>query len=223
MPTPAPPVPLWDAVVRTGHWLMVASFAGAWLTAESERWRLLHVGFGYALAALVAFRVVWGFIGTRPARFAAFVRGPRAVIGHIAGLLRGRGERSAGHNPLGGWAVLVLLGTSAALTVSGWLLYNDIIGHTGEEVHEALANGLMALAVVHIVAIVAMSLRERENLIAAMISGRKHLPADQGIAAGRGRIAAVLLLALVAGAAALPWIERGAADAPAAAVHADHD
>jgi hypothetical protein len=112
--------------------------------------------------------------------------------------------------------VLVLLGTSAALTVSGWLLYNDIIGHTGEEVHEALANGLMALVVVHIVAIVLMSLRERANLIAAMISGRKRVPVENAIAPGRGRIAALVLLAVVAGVASLPWIDRAGAVTPAA-------
>jgi cytochrome b len=220
--TPLPPVPLWDAVVRSGHWLMAASFAGAWITAESERWRLLHVGFGYALAALVVFRVAWGFVGSRPARFASFLRGPRAVVEHVSGLLRGHHERSTGHNPLGGWAVLVLLGTSAALTVSGWLLYNDIVGHTGEEVHEALANGLMALVVVHVLAIVAMSLVERSNLVAAMISGRKRVPAAAAISPGRGRFAAVLLLAVVAGVASLPWIDRAGTDVVTAA-HADRD
>ena len=66
---------VWDAPVRVFHWLMVASFAGAYLTAESERWRLLHVTLGYTMAGLVAFRIVWGLVGTRHARFASFVRG----------------------------------------------------------------------------------------------------------------------------------------------------
>ena len=67
---------VWDAPTRVGHWLIALSFAGAWLTAESERWRLVHVTLGYTLAALVVFRLVWGLVGTRHARFASFVRGP---------------------------------------------------------------------------------------------------------------------------------------------------
>ena len=67
---------VWDAPVRVFHWLMVLSFAGAYLTAESERWRLLHVTLGYTMAGLVVFRMLWGLVGTRHARFASFVRGP---------------------------------------------------------------------------------------------------------------------------------------------------
>ena len=84
--SPARRVLVWDAPVRVFHWLMVASFAGAWLSAESERWRLLHVTLGYTLAGLVVFRVLWGLVGTRHARFASFVRG--------------HGEGSCGSNAL---------------------------------------------------------------------------------------------------------------------------
>ena len=84
----APRVLVWDAPVRVFHWLMVLCFAGAWLTAESERQRLLHVTFGYGMVVLVAFRILWGFIGSRYARFSEFVRGPRAIVGYVAGLLR---------------------------------------------------------------------------------------------------------------------------------------
>jgi cytochrome b len=73
-------VRVWDVPVRVFHWLLVLSFAGAWLSAESERWRLLHVTLGYTVAGLVAFRLVWGLVGTTPARFASFVRGPSAVL-----------------------------------------------------------------------------------------------------------------------------------------------
>lgn len=218
----APAVPVWDPAVRLGHWLMVACFAGAWLTAESERWRLLHVAFGYTLATVVGFRLLWGLVGPRPARFASFVRGPRAVAAHVGALLRGRAERVAGHNPLGGWAVLALLGTAAALTLTGWLVYHDLAGHTVEEAHEWLANGLMALAGLHLAAVLAMSLLGRENLVGAMLTGRKRVPAREAIPARRGAIAAALLLALAAGAAALPWVDIGPGATPAAA-RADAD
>jgi cytochrome b len=102
-------VRVWDAPVRIFHWLMVLSFAGAWLTAESERWRLVHVTLGYTMAGLVVFRLVWGVVGTRHARFADFVRGPAAVGRYLRSLLQRRPEPHAGHNPAGGWAILALL------------------------------------------------------------------------------------------------------------------
>ena len=86
---PTRKVLVWDAPVRVFHWLMVFSFAGAYLTAESERWRLLHVSLGYTMAGLVAFRIVWGLIGTRHARFSDFVRGPVAIARYVGGMLRG--------------------------------------------------------------------------------------------------------------------------------------
>ena len=92
---------VWDLPVRMFHWLTVLSFAGAWLTAESERWRLLHVTLGYTLAGLLVFRVLWGLIGTRHARFTDFVRGPGAVRRYLAALLRGQPEQAVGHNPAG--------------------------------------------------------------------------------------------------------------------------
>ena len=79
---------VWDAPVRVFHWLMVLSFAGAYLTAESERWRLIHVTLGYTLGGLVAFRILWGLVGTRYARFAEFVRGPAAIRGYLQHMLR---------------------------------------------------------------------------------------------------------------------------------------
>src|SRR6476619_3658006 len=81
---------VWDAPVRVFHWLMVLAFAGAYLSAESERWRLLHVTLGYTMAGLVAFRIVWGLVGTRHARFSRFVRGPAAVAGYVRGLIQRR-------------------------------------------------------------------------------------------------------------------------------------
>ena len=81
---------IWDFPVRVFHWLLVLNFAIAWLTAESEPWRLVHVIAGYTVAALVAFRLLWGLVGTRHARFSSFVRGPRAVLDYLGILLRGR-------------------------------------------------------------------------------------------------------------------------------------
>jgi signal transduction histidine kinase len=81
------PVLVWDAPVRLFHWLLLLTFAGAWLTSDGERWRMVHVTLGYTMAGLVAFRVLWGLFGTRHARFAAFVRGPAAVVAYLKSLL----------------------------------------------------------------------------------------------------------------------------------------
>ena len=119
---------VWDAPVRVFHWLMVASFAGAYLTAESERWRLAHVTLGYTMAGLVLFRILWGLVGTRHARFSSFVRGPRAIKSYLVALLRGRPEHHVGHNPAGALAILLLLGLTLAITASGWATFNDLGG-----------------------------------------------------------------------------------------------
>ena len=99
-----PAILVWDAPVRVFHWLMVLSFAGAYLTAESERWRLLHVTLGYTMAGLVVFRIVWGLLGSRYAKFSSFVRGPAAVARYVRSLFNGQPEHHVGHNPAGAHA-----------------------------------------------------------------------------------------------------------------------
>ena len=141
---------VWDLPVRMFHWLTVLSFAGAWLTAESERWRLLHVTLGYTLAGLLVFRVLWGLIGTRHARFTDFVRGPGAVRRYLAALLRGQPEHAVGHNPAGALAILALLALGAASAVSGWAVYNQLGGDWLEEAHEFAASLMLAVVGVHI-------------------------------------------------------------------------
>ncbi|WIT12063.1 cytochrome b/b6 domain-containing protein [Paucibacter sediminis] len=206
MSTPAPtqrPL-IWDLPTRLFHWLMVLSFAGAYLTAESERWRLLHVSLGYTLAGLVAFRVLWGLIGSRHARFASFVRGPAAVARYLRSLLQGRPEHHAGHNPAGALAVLALLGLSALLTASGWATYNELGGDWLEEAHELIANTMLALVGLHIAAVIVSSRLHRENLVAAMITGRKQ-GAPEEAARSPWRSVAALLLAAVLGSWWWQW------------------
>jgi len=164
---------VWDAPVRVFHWLMVLSFAGAWLTAESERWRLVHVTLGYTMAGLVAFRLLWGLAGSRHARFADFVRGPRAVARYLRSMLQGRPEHHAGHNPAGGWAILALLVLAALTAATGWATYNELAGEWLGEVHETAANLMLALVGVHVAGVLLGSWLHRENLVKAMFTGRK--------------------------------------------------
>lgn len=194
----APPrVLVWDLPVRVFHWLLALSFAGAWLTAESERWRLLHVTLGYTLGGLIVFRVLWGVVGSRHARFSDFVRGPRAVLRYLGALLRGQPEHHVGHNPAGALAIVAMLGLGALIVGSGWALYNEIGGDLFEELHEAAANTMLAVVVVHIVGVALASRLHRENLVGAMFSGRKAAPPADGIRSAWRSVAALMLVAVL--------------------------
>lgn len=196
---PAAParVLVWDAPVRVFHWLLVLSFAGAWLTAESERWRMVHVTLGYTMAGLVAFRVLWGLFGTRHARFTDFVRGPAAVAAYLKSLLRGRPEHHAGHNPAGALAIVALLLLAIAVPATGWAIFNDLGGEWLEDVHEGVANAMLALVAVHVAAVAIGSWLHRENLVAAMITGRKTAPPHEAIRGAWRSVAALMLVAVL--------------------------
>ena len=189
---------VWDAPVRVVHWLMVASFAGAWLTAESEHWRLVHVTLGYTLAGLVAFRIVWGLVGTRHARFASFVRGPAAVARYLGSVLRGRPAHYVGHNPAGALAIVALLLLAVVVTASGWATYNEVGAGWLEDLHEGAANLMLALVGVHVAGVVVSSWLHRENLVGAMVSGSKSGRPEQAIRHVWRSIAALILAAVIA-------------------------
>jgi len=188
---------VWDAPVRVFHWLMVLSFAGAYLTAESERWRLAHVTLGYTMAGLVAFRIVWGVVGTRHARFANFVRGPAAVARYASALLKGQPERHTGHNPAGALAIAALLVLTLAVAASGWAAFNGVGGRWLAEAHEGAAALMLAVVGIHVAAVLLSSWLHRDNLIAAMISGRKPVPPQDGVRSAWRGVAALLLEAVL--------------------------
>ena len=214
--SPTRKVLVWDAPVRVFHWLMVFSFAAAYLTAESERWRLLHVSLGYTMAGLVAFRIVWGLIGTRHARFSDFVRGPAAIARYVAGMLRGEPKRHVGHNPLGALAIVALLGLTLAIAASGWAVFNDAGGESLEGVHEFAANAMLAIVGLHVAGVLLASKFGHENLIGAMLTGRKiGRPEDSVRSAWRS--VAMLMLVAVFGFWWLQWQAP-----PAGAGMADH-
>lgn len=195
---------VWDAPVRVFHWLLVLSFAGAYLTAESERWRLLHVSLGYTMGGLLAFRVLWGLVGTRYARFAGFVRSPAAVVDYLRSLFSGRPQHHLGHNPAGAVAIMLLLLLSAIAVASGWAVYNEVGGDWLEDWHEGAANFMLAVVGVHVAGVVVSSWLHRENLVGAMLSGKKAgAPADAISRPLRGL--AMMLLAAVLGYWWLQW------------------
>lgn len=161
---------VWDLPVRLFHWSLVAAIVVAFLSSEEDSTLATrHMSAGWIAAVLIAFRLSWGFIGGKQARFARFVR-PGALLPHLRSLFKGEAERSVGHNPLGGIAVLALLGGTAAVVWTGIQL-TGAVGN--EELHETIAYGLLGLIAVHVTGVIVMSVMTRDNLVRAMITGRK--------------------------------------------------
>lgn len=189
---------VWDIPTRVFHWLLVGSFAGAFLTAESETFRDVHVALGYTLLALIGFRVVWGLIGTRYARFRSFAFGPGKVLAYLKSLLGGSPQHYLGHNPAGSWVIYALLLLGVLAGASGYATYNEIGGEWLEELHEGVANTMLALVAVHVTGVLVSSLLHRENLVRAMIDGTKRGEPQQGLRRAHWLIGAGLLAGVVA-------------------------
>jgi len=174
---------VWDPAVRLLHWALVLSFALGWAT--TTRWLGgWHLAVGWAALAIVAARIAWGFAGPRYARFAQFVRSPRATLAYARRVVAGREPRHLGHNPLGGWMVLALFACILGLALSGWLYTTDRFwgDETVERVHVALAWTMLGLAIVHVAGVLLASFRHRENLVAAMLDGAKRAPREGDVA-----------------------------------------
>jgi cytochrome b len=187
---------VWDLPVRAFHWLLAISFAGAFLTAESERLRDVHVAFGYTMLGLVAFRLLWGVLGTRYARFSAFAFGPRRVIKYLKSLITFKPQRYVGHNPAGSWAIYALFALSLLAGVTGYATFNDIGGDWLQELHEGAANTLLAFVIVHIAGVLVTSIMHRENLVRSMLSGYKSGGPHEAIRHKHRAVAAALLVAV---------------------------
>jgi len=190
---------VWDWPVRLGHWLMVGGFIVAWLTSESETFRLVHAFSGSVVVAVALFRLPWGFIGTRYARFVDFVRGPGSVIAYLRSQLRLEPEHHTGHNPAGGWAIMLLLALGIATGIVGWAMYNEIGGEWLEDLHEGLAVTMLTVVIVHIAGVLSGSVLHGENLVRAMLTGYKQGLPEEAISSARP-LAAIILLAWVAAA-----------------------
>ena len=172
---------VWDFPIRVFHWLLVICFSGAWLTSESERLQMIHYAFGYSAIGLVLFRLVWGVIGTKYARFSQFVKGPKLMIVHARDLLSGNPHKDPGHNPVGGIVMVGLMLIILLIGLTGYLSVKEFLGDWVGEVHEAIASVALGLVIIHIAAAVIMSFIQKENLVRAMINGKKQGLLDQAI------------------------------------------
>jgi cytochrome b len=181
---------IWDLPVRLFHWVLVVQVVFSIITAKiGGNLMVWHVRSGYAILALLVFRILWGFMGGQTARFAAFVHRPGRVIGYARHLLQPADQPHAGHNPLGGWMVVLMLGLLVTQAVSG-LFADDEIATTGplaahasarivgwmSKLHALNSNALLILVALHIFAILAYLLVKKDNLIRPMLTGKKWLP-----------------------------------------------
>ncbi len=165
-------VRIWDPLVRLFHWITVMAFAGAFIIGRP---RDLHEALGLTVAAALTIRVIWGFVGSRHARFTDFVPGPRRLAGYLGDLVRGREQRFLGHNPAGGAMVLALMSMLALTAATGWMSTLDAFwGNDAlEALHEGAANLTLALVGLHVAGVVWESLKHGENLVKAMVTGLK--------------------------------------------------
>jgi len=174
-------VRVWDPAVRGCHWLLVGSVATAWFTHEGGG--VWHEYFGFLVLGLVGFRLFWGFAGSKYARFGQFLYSPGHTLKYSKDIAHGRHLRYLGHNPLGGWMIAALLITLIAVCSTGWLYITDTFWGVEwvEELHEFFSNVLLGLIGLHVAGVVFTSLLDRENLVAAMINGRKRAPGQNDI------------------------------------------
>ena len=176
-----PDVKVWDPLVRIGHWALVVGIVATWFV--HGKW---HEWLGYTVLAVVTLRIVWGLVargGSRYARFVQFVHSPAQTRDYTRQILRHSEPRHLGHNPLGGWMIVALLATITGICVSGWLYTTERFWGVGwvEDLHEGLTNFLFVLVALHIGGVIFSSLRHGENLVAAMVSGRKRAPGSGDI------------------------------------------
>jgi cytochrome b len=166
-------VPIWDLLVRALHWTLATSIAVAWFTRTGSP--LLHEIAGYLALTCVVIRVAWGFVGREHALFRSFLKSPGQTMTYARAVLRGREARHLGHNPLGAWMIVALLGTVMVVSLTGWLYTTDRFWGVEwvANLHDALADALLLLVALHVVGVVVTSWRHRENLVAAMFHGRK--------------------------------------------------
>lgn len=208
-------VQVWDAPTRLFHWSLFILIVLAWLTGEGEgSGALIHRLAGEAIAGLIFFRIVWGFVGGEHARFGDFAAGPSAIAEHVRDLFSKSPKRHLGHNPLGGVAVFLLIIVTSPLVISGLFSggednagpFAGAYGLNLGEAHEALFRVLQVLVVLHIAGVAIESIRARDALVPAMISGVKLRRTDEAGLDARRAGAGMLALALIASLTVSVWL-----------------
>lgn len=205
---------VWDWPVRVMHWGLVVAVFGAWLTRELEGdWFAWHVRCGYAVIVIACVRLVWGFVGTRHARFSNFVRGPKTVLHDLRALVQRDAEGNVGHTPAGAWMIVALLAMLLAQGLTG-LFSNDQVYQTGPlfgyvtgetsdrltTLHKQIFDVLWIAILIHVLAAFFYLLVKRRNLIVPMFSGKKSrsdVPVGEEIETSRGVVAIVIAAVVI--------------------------
>jgi cytochrome b len=208
-----PKILVWDLPTRGFHWLLALSFLGAYLSGEADGFRTLHVIFGYTVAALLVFRIAWGIVGTRHARFSGFALSPRAALDYARSLFSGAPQHFVGHNPLGSWAAVALLILLALVVVTGMVDYLGFAGELAEALHEGAASAALVLVLLHIAGVITSSILHRENLVRSMLSGYKRGNPNDGVTGPR-TISALVVVAVVAAFWSGAFVAPGMRDNP---------
>jgi cytochrome b len=184
---------VWDAPTRAFHWLQAFSFFAAFLTAcpprwtegslipsfiASERYRDLHIAFGYILFGLLVFRLLWGFVGTRYARFASFLFKPGEIATYLLSLIRNQPRHYVGHNPAGSLAIWLLLSLGLTLGVTGVMLLQDDVADVAVDIHAFATNAMLVVVAIHLLGVAVSSVMHHENLVRTMVTGIK--PGEPG-------------------------------------------
>ncbi|MEO7622355.1 MAG: cytochrome b/b6 domain-containing protein [Gallionella sp.] len=188
---------VWDAPTRMFHWLQVLSFAAAYWTADSERLRNYHVALGYILLGLLVFRLLWGFIGTRYARFGSFVFNPKQIITYLLALIKGKPQHYLGHNPAGSVSVWVLLGLGLFICVTGVMALQDNASDVVGDLHGVATYIMLGVIGLHLVGVLISSIMHRENLLRAMLTGFKAADPEQGIPRAYNWLGLMMLVAVI--------------------------
>ena len=189
---------VWDAPTRVFHWVQALCFLGAYLTSDSEKTRDIHVALGYILFGLIVFRLLWGFMGTRYAKFSSFAYGPSKIISYLLSLFKGKADHFVGHNPVGSVAIWLLLSGGLTLGVTGVMLLQDDVADIVEDIHGYATNAMLIVIAIHLIGVFASSFLHKENLVRAMITGFKPGEDSQGIKTAYNWLAAVMLVVIVA-------------------------
>jgi cytochrome b len=222
---PKPRVPnllmrVWDAPTRLFHWAIVVLMTFSYVCALRE-WNQFHFLSGYAVLTLLLFRLVWGFVGSETSRFRQFLRSPAAGLAHLAAFGKREPDTEIGHNAAGGWMVLAMLAALFVQVGTGLFSNNDIdakgpLAHRVSKatsdwlsgVHVTSFYVLLGLVVLHVLAIIAYAAVKRHDLVRAMVTGKKRLPANLR----QPRFASPLLaLGILVAAAGVVWLLVGLA------------
>ena len=183
---------------RVFHWLQALSFVAAYLTAFSERMRNYHVALGYILLGLLAFRLLWGFVGTRYARFRSFLFNPKEVVVYLLTMIKGKPAHYLGHNPAGSVSVWLLLALGLFICVTGVLALQDDASDLVVDLHGLATNVMLGVILLHLIGVLMSSILHRENLVRSMFTGYKSAESDESIQRSYGWLGVLMIVTVVA-------------------------